>query len=120
PADAVDPACLVVRITLGRRRAPQRLAEQLLARGETRGIDDGDTCRAYHAGYPFARTLELRSWPAPRVIRRHHRDRDLLEIALGVAKGLGDLLDQRRRRLVRHEMARELCRDLDRGRRVRG
>jgi hypothetical protein len=59
PANAVDPACLVLRITLGRRWPPQPFTEQLLATGEADGIDDRDAGRAHHADAPLARTLQF-------------------------------------------------------------
>ena len=39
PSHAVDPGRLVVGIALGRRRAPQGLAEDCLSAGEAGGVD---------------------------------------------------------------------------------
>ena len=48
------------------------------------------------------------------------RLRDFLQVAVGVEEALGQPLDQRRRRIVGNEMARELGRDMLRGRRMAG
>ena len=67
---------------------------------------------------PFARALDLGLLRRPGLRRGDQRLRHLLEVAVGVEKALRQPLDQRRRRLVGDEMARELGRDVLRGRRM--
>ena len=52
PAHAVDPGRLVIGIALGRRRAPQRLAEHGLAAGEAGRVRLGDPGSAHHRDRP--------------------------------------------------------------------
>ena len=104
PPHAVDPGGFVVRKTLGRRRTPQRFAEQLLSAGEPRRVDLREPGRSHHANAPLARTLEFGTRLRPGLVRRDHRHRDLLEIAPVSTKHLCHPLDQRRRRFVRDEV----------------
>ena len=108
---AVDPGRFGVRIAVRRRRPPQRLAERgLRADHAADGVAGHAAGQPQHADDPFRRRLELAALRRPGFVRRDQSLGDFLEIAVGVLEGLFELGDQRRRRLVGDEMARELLR----------
>ena len=74
----------------------------------------------HHADDPLARALELGGRLRPGFVRRHHRPRDLLEIAGGIDEDLGHPLDQLGRRRIGNEIAGQLGGEVRGGRRMRG
>ncbi len=105
---AVEPGRALVGEPLGSRRPPQRLAQEVVRLHHRVDVGRRDARGAQHPDDPFARTLELGARRLPRFRRCHQRLRHLLQIALGGEEALGQPLDQRGRRLIGDEMAREL------------
>src|SRR5262249_23533830 len=96
---------------------PQPLAEQRLPRHDT--ADHPWRAREAQRGYdPFRWTLELRALRHPRLLRRDQRLCNLLEVAVAILEIFFKLGDQGGRRLVGHEMPRELLGDVPRCRRM--
>ena len=104
---AVQPGRVVVGETLGRRRPPQRLAEQ---------VCDPRRCGAISAPLmPVARSTATIHSPGRLILACSgaqdsgavdQRLGDLLEVAVGIEEALGQPLHQRRRRIVGDEMGK--------------
>ena len=116
---AVDPGRFRIGIAVRRRRPPQRLAEQALgAQHPADGIVRLHAGQAKHRDQPSRRNFKLAARRHPRLVGRHQRPGDLLEIAVAVHERSGKRGDQRGRRLVGNEMAGQLVGNVPRRRRM--
>ena len=107
-----------------RRKSPSAPAAATTARrarpapARMRTMSPGSPGRTQRRDDPFARPLDLGLLRRPGFGRRDQRLRHLLEVAVGVEKTLRQPIDERRRRVVGNEMARQLGRDVLRRRRM--